>query len=113
MKQLKALKPELEALKTEARFSSRPLLLSLKVQKSAKRAATVNRPLQNIDLKVPRDGIEPPTPAFSGQNGGFFLFFRIQHDVIDRICFEEFKRCTNTVPYKPKQDRFGSACMEK
>ena len=63
-----------------------------RVQKSSKnekgflfeKAAACN----SLERLMPRDGIEPPTPAFSGQNRTFLLKCLTRWDVVIELCSE-------------------------
>jgi hypothetical protein len=62
---------------------------------------------------MPRDGVEPPTPAFSGQNDAFPFFFLNPSDVSGELYSQQVSMSQSTVAYRSKHLGSGSVCMEK
>jgi hypothetical protein len=62
--------------------------------------------------EVPRDGIEPPTPAFSGRRGGFLLCLLTQRDSRQQLYHVRLAGHSETT-YNFQRADFGSFCMEK
>jgi len=62
---------------------------------------------------MPRDGVEPPTPAFSGRIGSFFIPQRYLLDVTQLSICKVFTLGSHWVGYCPVQLDVGVGWREK
>jgi len=62
---------------------------------------------------MPRDGIEPPTPAFSGRLGDFLVTLKTLRDGNTGLSYDSVGGLFHTLTYNFTHGDFGPRCMEK